>query len=132
MIFIDSDIILDTALRRVPFAHFADELFNQAKEINLGTSAHCLLNVYYLGRRSFGSTATRGMIGNLIQQVRVFPVDESHLSTALVSRISDFEDAVQHAVAVANNCRYLITRNLSDYKHAELPVLTAEQFLNTL
>jgi len=134
MIFVDSDIFLDTILIRMPHAVSADQLFFQNGKVGLqlATSAHCLSNVYYFARKTNNKDFAKSLIADLLKTIKVFAVEESHLIQASTSSISDFEDAVQHAVAVANNCRYLITRNLSDYKHAELPVLTAEQFLNTL
>lgn len=40
-------------------------------------------------------------------------------------------DAVQYTVALTNHCDIIITRNLKDYKHSQLPVMTAEQYLKT-
>jgi hypothetical protein len=48
------------------------------------------------------------------------------------SSFADFEDAVQYYAAISAKADAIITRNTKDYKHASIPVLTAEQFLKTL
>ena len=40
-----------------------------------------------------------------------------------------FEDGLQYFTAIENNLKTLLTRNLKDYKTAEITVMTAEQFL---
>jgi len=47
---------------------------------------------------------------------------------ALNSDFSDFEDAIQYFVAIENKIQVLITRNLKDYKTANISIMTAEQF----
>ena len=49
-----------------------------------------------------------------------------------IRKFNDFEDNIQIHAAQKNSCDYIITRNIKDYKHSAIPVLTAEQFLETL
>ena len=48
---------------------------------------------------------------------------------SLSSDFKDFEDGLQYFTAIENNIKTLLTRNLKDYKTAEIPVMTAEQYL---
>ena len=43
--------------------------------------------------------------------------------------ITDFEDALQMASAVAGRVDIFLTRNLADFSHCEMAVMTPEQFL---
>jgi predicted nucleic acid-binding protein len=61
--------------------------------------------------------------------VEVVPVDDKVIELALNSDFKDFEDAVQYYCAIENGIKVLITRNLKDFKHAKIPVLTAEEFM---
>lgn len=124
MIFVDSDIFLDTILIRMPHASFADKLLSlQSREnaIQLATSAHCLLNVYYFTRKANSSSFAKSVIADLMRTIKVFPVSDKHLEAAVTSSITDFEDAVQHAVAVSNHCDTIITRNLKHYNMRSCP-----------
>jgi hypothetical protein len=42
------------------------------------------------------------------------------------------QDFVQHACAEAENLDAIVTRNLSDYKNARLPVYSPAEFLSQL
>jgi predicted nucleic acid-binding protein len=59
----------------------------------------------------------------------ILAVDEKIIELALSSNFRDFEDAIQYYVAIENNIEYLITRNVKDYKLAQISILTAEEFL---
>jgi predicted nucleic acid-binding protein len=61
--------------------------------------------------------------------VKVLAVTDKIVELALVSEFKDFEDGLQYFTAIENNIKVLLTRNLKDYKAAEITVLTAEQFL---
>jgi len=49
---------------------------------------------------------------------------------ALNSEFDDFEDAIQYFSALQNEIEILLTRNLKDYKKAQITVLTAQDFIN--
>jgi predicted nucleic acid-binding protein len=50
----------------------------------------------------------------------------------LNSDLSDFEDALQFYNAVESNCDIILTRNAKDFKKATLPVMSPDEFLNSL
>lgn len=57
------------------------------------------------------------------------PVDDKTLDLALSSDFKDFEDGIQYYTAIEKNLKILLTRNLKDFKAAEISVMTAEQYL---
>jgi predicted nucleic acid-binding protein len=54
------------------------------------------------------------------------------LRKAQETTFKDFEDAVQHACAIASGLDAIVTRNLRDYKDATLPTFSPPDFLNKL
>ena len=54
----------------------------------------------------------------------------------LINRIEmselDFEDAVQFYTALQSNCSIIITRNGRDFKNSTIPIMTAEEYLNSI
>jgi predicted nucleic acid-binding protein len=62
----------------------------------------------------------------------VVPVDAQIISQALDSPVRDFEDAIQYHCAIRGNADCIITRDLRDYRNAELPVLGPNAFLASL
>jgi len=48
----------------------------------------------------------------------------------LNSEFADFEDAIQYYSALQNEIEVFLTRNLKDYKKAQITVLTAQDYIN--
>ncbi len=69
----------------------------------------------------------------ILEKVRIVfhvaTVDERVIDLSLTSNFRDFEDAVQYYSAILAKADCLITRDKSDYKVDNLPVLTPEEFL---
>jgi predicted nucleic acid-binding protein len=130
-VFIDSDILLDAVLLRNPHCIFAIKLLS-LDDIDLCTSAHCLLNVYYHTRKSVGQEASKSKITLLEENLIILATDKEAIAKAFRSQFSDMEDAVQYYTALKNKCQAVITRNIKDFKLSELPVMSAEQFLRSI
>ena len=56
-------------------------------------------------------------------------INHQNVLEALKSRFSDFEDALQNFSAVENQCEYIITRNIQDYKESKIKVILPEEFI---
>ena len=56
---------------------------------------------------------------------------EREIDLTLLSERKDFEEAVQYFTAINNNSKVIITRNSNDFKEAQLPIMTAEEYLST-
>jgi len=54
------------------------------------------------------------------------------LQKALISLITDYEDAVQHECAVAENLDAIVTRNAKDFKNAVIKIYSPTEFLQVL
>jgi hypothetical protein len=65
--------------------------------------------------------------------ISIIKVDEKVVKKALKSRFTDFEGAIQYQAALSKKgINTVITRNIKDYRHARIPVMTPETFLRTL
>ncbi|MDO8952852.1 MAG: hypothetical protein Q7U86_09520, partial [Draconibacterium sp.] len=59
-------------------------------------------------------------------------LDEKIIEKGLNSEFSYYEDSLQYFSALRLDCDILITRNVKDFKGAQLPVMTPDEFLNSL
>jgi hypothetical protein len=51
------------------------------------------------------------------------------IESSIESKFSDFEDGIQYFTALrSKKIDALITRNVKDYKHSQLPVFTPKQW----
>jgi len=133
-LFLDSDVLLDLLLEREPFSYYAAVLMEESAAfgLTLNTSALIIANINYIAAQKFGKAGVILQIKTLIEKVKILAVDSDAVHFAVNSDFTDFEDAIQHFIATANNCDAIISRNIKDYKYATIPVLTAEQFLRTI
>ncbi|UEG53670.1 PIN domain-containing protein [Mucilaginibacter daejeonensis] len=133
-VFVDSDILLDFILQRVPYFNVAADIIQLSGEgsVKCFSSVHGIVNVHYFAKKIFGEQATRAMLLEIMKLVDVVTENSNAVKQALTSEFSDFEDAVQYQAALNAGANYIITRNLKDYKHSAIPVMTAEQFLRTI
>jgi predicted nucleic acid-binding protein len=128
----DTDVVLDLIMARVPFASAAGELFDLTEPgiFEAPISALTPLNVFYTARKAKSSIDLREAIKQLVQRIRVCPLDDSVIIAAFALPFADYEDAVQHCCATANGLDAIVTRNIKDYKNASLPIFTPTEFLN--
>ncbi|MFW1943426.1 toxin-antitoxin system, toxin component, PIN family protein [Acinetobacter guillouiae] len=66
-------------------------------------------------------------IQQLLKFLVIIPVDHVGISQALVS---NFEDAIQYFSALSFGCSKIVTRNIQDYKFAEISVVLPSAFID--
>ncbi len=130
-IFVDTDIILDLLSQREPFYEYSAYLFSEADsdKIKIHVSSLSFSNINYILSRQFSTVHARKKMLMFKTLVTVLPVTDKTVELALSSDFKDFEDALQYFTAIENNVKTLLTRNLKDYKTAEITIMTAEQYL---
>lgn len=131
-VFVDSDIILDVALARNPFVETSKlvlVLLENFVAIGFITSNE-ITNIYYILRKAGGDTSARIFISEIVKYLTVISVEHDDILKALGSKISDFEDSVQHYAALRNQCDCIVSRNIEDYKLSDIKVYSPVEFLN--
>jgi predicted nucleic acid-binding protein len=130
-IFVDSDIILDLLGNREPFYRYSAELFSLADkgDIALYVSSLSFANLNYLLSRQYSADQAKKKLLKFKTLVSVLSVTDKIVELALSSDFKDFEDGMQYFTATENEIKRLLTRNLKDFRAAEIIVMTAEQFL---
>ncbi|MEO8514522.1 MAG: PIN domain-containing protein [Ignavibacteria bacterium] len=132
-IFLDSDVILDLLLERGQFFRDIALVFEKAKtgDIILHTSSICILNINYLLRKSYSKDAVEEIFNKFFQYVKILTVDSQIIMASLNSNFNDLEDGVQYYCSLNNGINEIITRNIKDYKHSKIPVLTPLEYLES-
>lgn len=130
-VFADTGIILDLLSFRQPFYAPAAILFTAADkdEIKISVSSLSFSNLHYIPSKQYSAGEARKALIKFKTLVTVLPVTDKSIELALSSNFKDFEDAIQYFTAIESGAKIILTRNLKDYKHAEVPVMTAEQYL---
>ncbi len=134
-VFVDTDIVLDLLYKRKPFYDHSARLFSladqQKDQLKLFISSLYIANINYILSRQFSNREVRKIIIRFKVLVAVLPVDDKIIELALASDFNDLEDAIQYYTAIEHHINILLTRNLKDYKKALIPVMTAEDYINS-
>jgi predicted nucleic acid-binding protein len=130
-VFVDSDIILDLLTGRAPHHLSAAALFSLAEKgkLRICVSSLTFANVHYALSKQLNAEKARNVLATFKTLVSVLVVNNVVVERALSSEFKDFEDALQYHTALENRLNVLLTRNLKDYKKAQIQVFTAQQYL---
>jgi len=131
-VFIDTNVIIDLLSKREPFYHESLQLFSLAdsNEIELTISALSLVNTHYILNDVMKLKDARSIIGKFKVLVQSHALNDKVIDLALNDfDFKDFEDGIQYYTALESKANSLITRNLKDFKHSKIPVMSPKEFL---
>lgn len=133
-VLLDTNVVLDFVLIRQPFFIEADEIFKRLKnsEFEAFVSAITPINVFYTTRKEKDKPTAFIAVEELLILVQIARSTNQIYQSALLLNFTDYEDAVQHECAVAENLDAIVTRNTKDYKNASVKVYSLTEFLQVL
>ena len=129
-VLVDTNIVMDLLMRREPYQQEAAELFSLGEKNVIKLAASAIVNTHYVLIKEVNEIKAQEVLKRLKILIHVLPVNNKILDLSLNSDFKDFEDAIQYFTSVVNNLEIIITRNVSDFKTSNLPVMTAGQYLN--
>ena len=133
-VLIDTDVILDFFFDRKPFSDHAAKVLSlcESGEIKGFVTSVIISNVYYLLRQTSTHEKVIEKLTQLITITEVLTTDRDVILKALNSNFKDFEDALQNYSAELNGqVDLIVTRNVKDFKHSSLGVMTPGNYLKT-
>lgn len=134
-VFLDTNIVIDLLSRREPFYQEAAMLFSLAdkKQIELSLSSLTIANTSYVLLKQMDANKAKAILRKLRLIVSISALDDKIIGLALNDdSFADFEDCLQYYTALEIEQDVIITRNLKDFKKSSLPIMTANQFLETI
>jgi len=133
-LFLDTNVVLDLLGEREPFYDSAAKITTLADkgEIDLIVSALTYSTVYYLLSRFEDKELVKEKIRKFKVVSETSDLTDKIVDKGLSSKFTDFEDSLLYYCAIKMNCKILITRNGKDFKESEIPVLSPDEYLNSL
>ena len=128
----DTNVILDVLLDREPFSMDTALLLSHVErsEITGFLCATTVTTIHYLLTKALGYQAALRHITSLLSLFSVAPVNRMVLENAIAAQFNDFEDAVLFEAASHAGAKYIVTRNIADFKNSTLPVFSPREFVN--
>ncbi len=129
---IDTCVVMDAIQNRAPFAEDAQAVFLAvANQMAAGCiTAKEMTDIFYLTHRcTHDQGVTRTIMGRIGMLFDILDTTEDDVRQALMSNMTDYEDAVMVETAKREKMDCIVTRNLADYKQAGIPVYSPREFM---
>lgn len=134
-LFLDTNVLMDILANRIPFYESSSKVYKLGlnKKCNLFTSSNTINTLHYLLKKFIGEQDIRKALDEITDIVSVIPVNLDMIKKSLKSNHKDFEDAIQiYSAQSIKGMDCIVTRDLKNYKNAEIQVYTPDQFLNQI
>jgi predicted nucleic acid-binding protein len=133
-ILFDVNVILDVLLARKDFVQVSSRLMGmvERKKIQGYLCATTITTLDYLMSKALTKNQARIEIKKLLMLFEIAEVNSKVLELSADSIFSDFEDAFQYFSGTVCEVDGIVTRNIKDYKNAQLPVYAPEELWGIL
>ncbi len=132
---IDTCVIIDALQNREPFAENAQQIFLLAanRKFTGYITAKSITDIYYIMHRCFhNDRETRSVLNKLLIIFGIMDTAGEDCRHALLSDISDYEDAVMIETATRSDADCIVTRNTKDYTCADFSIFTPDAFIKKI
>ncbi|MDR0987737.1 MAG: PIN domain-containing protein [Ruminococcus sp.] len=134
MILLDTNVVLDSLIKRKLFYQEADIILNLAveKKIECCISANSLADIFYFCSKEKNVPEARYMLNYLLENFEVAAIDGEDCKSAMKLPIADFEDALIVQCALKYKVEYIITRDIKLHTNGVVTAVSPEEFLNEM
>lgn len=96
-------------------------------------SASAATDIYYLLNKYLrDKNKVNSVFGKLLEIIIIADVNDFIVRRAFSNKWNDFEDSVQYVAAEILGADYIITRNAQDFESDSIPVLSPDDFLQSV
>ncbi|HBF13138.1 MAG TPA: hypothetical protein DDW49_07105 [Deltaproteobacteria bacterium] len=133
-IFVDTNILLDIFLERVPFFRPAQVLWTLAenRKIQAGISALAVSHVFFIIQRKSSTDAAYKAITALTETFRIVDTTSRVISKAMKDHFPDFEDGIQYHCALKFKAKAIISRDRRGFEKSKIPLMEATEYLSVI
>ena len=130
-LYLDTNVLLDMFLDRDDGSSCI--LFKKAisgNDCTLFVNDITVINMHYIISKYSTKENALNSVKVLRENCELVIVNEDIIDNAIASDFLDFEDAIQYYCAKQAYSDYIITRNIKDFIHSKIKIMTSEQWLS--
>ena len=134
-ILIDTCVIIDALQARKPFNEDAEKVILAVAQNKCEgyITAKSVTDIYYLIHRcTHSDSETRNIISKVLMIINILDTTGIDIKKAMLSEMSDYEDAVMVETALRENVDLIVTRNIKDFVKAKVKVKTPTEFIDNI
>ena len=132
-VLLDTCVVVDALQKRAPFFEDAEKilLLCSGGQCAGALTPKSLTDIYYLSHKlTHNNQMSRLILSKLCTFLSLLDTKAADLYQALISNISDFEDAVMIETAKRSKADCIISRREKDYRGSTVPVYDPKSFLD--
>ncbi len=129
-LYLDTNVVLDFALKREPFINEAEEIFSlrDSGKIEIYLSTLTLSDAAYIAKKH--GLNPFNVIRKFLEWVQIVDLQKDFFYQVLASNFKDFEDGLHYFSAVSiKSIDAIITRNQKDFKSSRIPIYSPSEYL---
>jgi predicted nucleic acid-binding protein len=133
-IFLDANILVSVLNNEYPQFTYTARVLSLADHpsYRVYTSPLCLAIAFYFAEKNHGKALALKKVKLICDKILVTAVDESVVEKTLAEKkVHDFEDGLEYFSALKSNCKFIITQDKNDFYFAKIPVMNAQEYLET-
>lgn len=133
-ILIDTNIIIDYLVDRVPFADHAEKVLELCRsgKVKGFLTASAITDIYYVISKTIGREKSLEAIRTLCSILDIANVGKADILGAMELGMPDYEDALAAQCAKRIKADYIITRNTAGFIASPVPAAEPASFLEQL
>lgn len=130
-VIIDLNVILDVVQERQGMLASSGAVLQLVVEdkVQAVIPGHLLTTLYYITSRHSSKDQAELLLDWMLRYFDVGIESKANFFRAKSMQSPDFEDAVVASVAETEQCHFIITRNIKDFKGSSVQAITPEEFL---
>ncbi|PXA05442.1 hypothetical protein DDZ13_00815 [Coraliomargarita sinensis] len=126
----DTNVLLDIALGRQPFAASSLEAYEKVRasgDLPL-VAPHSLATFYYIVAQAYDRVRANKAIKDLLTTCEVTAFNDDSALRSCEFGLADFEDAMVVSAAVLSEADLILTRNEADFANSPIPVQSPDAY----
>ena len=133
-IFLDTNVVLDLLGEREPYYEAVAKIATLAEKetVDLFISALTYSTVRNILSQFEPIETVKSKLKSFKTLCKIRELDEKIINEDLNSSLIGFEYSLQYYSALQSNCNLIITRNRTAFTTTEIPVMSAEEFLQSI
>jgi predicted nucleic acid-binding protein len=130
-IVVDLNVILDYLNKREGHEKALEIIIQSClKKVKGCVCAHEITTLsYFLEKENKDRNKNIKILTGILKMFEIIEINKTILERALLSNMSDYEDAVVVESAKKKGADYIITKNIKDFKGSQIRALTPEEYL---
>ena len=133
-ILIDTNVLLDIVLQRNQLVDYSTKVIDLVRDTSvIGLiPAQAIPTIYFLVKKYYSHSLALEFLKDITAICPVLSLTNDIIQSAFRLGVTDFEDALISETAHRENCDYIVTNNIDDFKKSTIAAIPPRQLLKQL